>query len=77
MESVEIYSKLHDVFDDDEIVVHPNLTANDVDGWDSLRHVRLLLTVEQAFGIKFSASEAIKLNNVGDLANLVQSKIKS
>jgi len=81
VESVEIYSKLnnvfHDVFDDDEIVVHPNLTADDVDGWDSLRHVRLLLTVEQTFGVKFSASEAIKLNNVGDLANLVQSKIKS
>lgn len=80
METIEIYSKLndifHDVFDDDEIVVHPHLTANDVDGWDSLKHVRLLLTVEQAFGVKFSASEAIKLNNVGELAKLVQSKIE-
>jgi acyl carrier protein len=81
MESAEIYQKLndvfHDVFDDDEIVVHPNLTANDVDGWDSLRHVRLLLTVEQTFGVKFSASEAIRLNNVGDLAQLVESKMQS
>jgi acyl carrier protein len=81
MESAEIYRKLNDVFrdvfDDDEIVVHGDLTANDVDGWDSLRHVRLLLTVERTFGVKFSASEAIRLNNVGDLAQLVQSKIQS
>lgn len=81
MESVEIYRKLndifHDVFDDDEIVVHPDLTAKDVDGWDSLKHVRLLLTTEQVFGIKFSASEAIKLNNVGELAKLIQSKTET
>jgi acyl carrier protein len=80
MENVEIYKKLNDVFRDvfdDEIVVHPQLTANDVDGWDSLKHVRLLLTVERAFGVKFSASEAIKLNNVGELAKLIHSKVQS
>ena len=63
-----------DVFDDDSIVIKPELTADDIDEWDSVSHVRLLLTVERAFGIRFSAAEAGRLKNVGDLASLVQSK---
>jgi acyl carrier protein len=75
----EIYRKLnqvfHDVFGDDQIVVSPELTARDVSGWDSLRHVRLMLTVERAFGIKFSAYEVNKLKHVGQLGNLIQRKL--
>jgi acyl carrier protein len=73
-----VYAKLetvfHDVFDDDQIVLTPQLSANDVDGWDSLKHVRLLLTLERTFLIRFSASEIGRLKNVGDLAALIQSK---
>ena len=73
-----MYEKLteifHDVFDDDEIVLHPGLTAAEVDGWDSLKHIRLILSIERAFGVKFSASEVGHLNNVGDLADLVLAK---
>ena len=64
-----------DVFDDDSIVLRPDLAASDVDGWDSLAHVRLLLTVERKFGIKFNAVEAGKLKNVGELADLIESKL--
>lgn len=78
MESEAVYSKLsdvfHDVFDDDEIILSPQLSADDVDGWDSLKHVRLLLTVERTFRIKFSTSEIGRLKNVGDLAALIESK---
>lgn len=78
MQSVQIYEKLtdifHNVFDDDSIVVTPKLTAADVDEWDSLSHIRLVLTVEKAFGIKFSASEIGKLKNVGEFADLIQTK---
>jgi len=78
MESGEIYKKLNtvfeDVFDDDSIVVRPELSADDVDGWDSLTHIRLILTVEKAFQVKFSASEIAKLKNVGGLAELIRSK---
>jgi acyl carrier protein len=73
-----VYAKLtgvfHDVFDDDEIVLTPQLSATDVDGWDSLKHVRLLLTIERTFKIKFSVSEIGRLKNVGDLATLIESK---
>jgi acyl carrier protein len=64
----------HDVFDDESIKVTPELTAKDVDGWDSLTHIRLILTVEKAFKIKFSTSEIGKLENVGDLAKLIKAR---
>ena len=63
------------VFGDDTLVVAPTLTAKDVPGWDSLRNIRLMLTVERAYGVRFSASEIGKLQNVGDLARLVQAKL--
>ena len=79
METAEIYQKLdgifRNVFDDDTIVVRSELTAADVDEWDSLSHIRLILTIEKAFRIKFSASEIGKLKNVGEFADLIRSKV--
>lgn len=78
MEIEEIYKRFttifRDVFDDETLVISPALTAKDVPGWDSLRNIRLMLTVEKAYGIRLTASEIGKLQNVGDLARLVQSK---
>ncbi|MBB5315607.1 acyl carrier protein [Tunturibacter empetritectus] len=79
MESTEIYDRLtkvfREVFDDDEIVARPDLTASDVEEWDSLKHVRLILSVENAFKVRFSASEVSNLKNVADLAKVIQSKV--
>ncbi len=79
MDEQQIYARLaeifEDVFDDDSIQVTPDLSAKDVDGWDSLSHIRLILTVEKAFKIKFSTSEIGKLENVGDLAALIKARI--
>jgi acyl carrier protein len=78
MSTDAIYAKLtdvfHDVFDDDSIVVTPELNADDVDEWDSLAHVRLVLAVEKKFGLKFSAAEVARLKNVGEFATLIQTK---
>jgi acyl carrier protein len=78
MDESEIYTKLLDIFKDvfDEDVIHltPELTANDVDGWDSLAHIRLILTIERAFKIKFSTSEIGKLENVGHLVGLIKAR---
>ena len=63
-----------DVFDDDTIVLRPELTAHDVKGWDSLTHLRLLLSIERKLHIKFSASEVGGLKSVGDLVALINSK---
>lgn len=78
MNEGEIYTRLtgvfHDVFDDDSLIVTPELSAKDVDGWDSLAHIRLLLTVERAFKVKFSTIEISKLENVGSLVNLIAAR---
>jgi acyl carrier protein len=76
-DTAQIYSKLSDVFCsvfDDDIVLSPELTAHDIEGWDSLTHMRLIITVQQAFDIKFSAAEVGGLENVGDMVKLIQSK---
>lgn len=62
------------VFDEDSIAVTPELSAKDVDGWDSLTHIRLMLTVEKYFKIKLSAPEIGKLANVGDLVALIKAR---
>jgi acyl carrier protein len=78
VEESQIYTKLaiifEDVFDDDSIRVSPELTAKDVDGWDSLAHIRLMLAVEKAFGVKFSNSEINKLQSVGELVELIRAR---
>ena len=52
----------------------PDLSAKDVDGWDSLTHIRVILTVEKAFKIKFFTSEIGKLENVGELVKLIKAR---
>jgi acyl carrier protein len=78
MQTAEIYERLtavlRNVFDDDSLVARPGLTAAEVEDWDSLSHIRLMLSVERAFGIKFSAAEVGRLKNVGELAGLIQTK---
>jgi acyl carrier protein len=76
---VDVYDKLtavlRDTFDDDDIVATPELKAADVDGWDSLAHVRLMLTIEREFGVKFKAAEINTFKNIGDLAACITSKL--
>jgi acyl carrier protein len=62
------------VFDEDSIQLTPQLSVKDVDGWDSLTHIRLMLTVEKAFKIEFTSSEIGKLENVGDLVGLIKTR---
>ena len=79
METAAIYDKmtaiLREVFDDDALVAREDLTAKQVEGWDSLAHIRLVLSVEKAFKIKFSAAEVGKLKNVGEFVSLIKSKL--
>ena len=63
------------VFDDDSIQVYPEMTANDVDGWDSLSHVNLIIAIETNFGVKFTQKELLKQKNVGDLMADIDRKL--
>ena len=71
----QIYAKLteifRDVFDDDCLQVTPELTAADLDEWDSLNHIRLVVSVERVFGLRFSAAQVGRLKNVGEFVALI------
>ena len=64
-----------EVFDDDDIKITPEMTANDVDGWDSLSHVNLIVAIETKFNIRFNQKELLTFKNVGDLLNCTRNKI--
>lgn len=70
---------LREVFGDDTIVVHEGTTANDVDGWDSLMHINLVIAVEKRFGVKFATAEIALLKsegqNIGTFCQLLSRKL--
>jgi acyl carrier protein len=66
-----------EVFDDDDITLTPEMTADDVDGWDSLSHVNLIVTIETRFNIKFSQKELLIFKNVGGLMASIESKLSA
>lgn len=75
MTDSEIFRRLtdifHDVFDNDDIELTPDMTAEDVDEWDSLSHIRLIVAAEKEFGVSFSSSEVANLENVGQFVALI------
>jgi acyl carrier protein len=79
MQQTEIYTRLtkifHDVLDDESIVLTPELTADQVEGWDSFNHINLIVATEGAFKIKFQTSELESMKNVGQLVELIQKKV--
>jgi acyl carrier protein len=64
-----------EVFDDDSIVITRQTTANDIDAWDSLSHMNMVMAVELKFGIRFALGELQTLKNVGDLIDLTEKKL--
>jgi len=79
MQSAEIYAQLtvifHDLFEDNTLVLTPQLTAAAVPEWDSFNHINLIVAVEQRFKIKFQTAELEQLHTVGHLATLIQQKL--
>mgnify|MGYP003332968939 CR=1 FL=1 len=76
----EIFARLHDVFlevFDLDVNLEDATTADDVEGWDSVSHIRLILTVEKEFAVRFAAAEVGMLGNVGELVDLIAAKIGS
>lgn len=73
-----IYQRLtplfQDVFDNDDVVPNAAMTAEDVDEWDSLSHIRLIVAIEKEFAVKFTTGEVVGFANVGDLVRLLKEK---
>jgi acyl carrier protein len=79
MTEPELYAGLNDIFrqvlDDGTIALRPEMTAEDVAGWDSMNHIFIVVEIEKRFGIKFHAAEMEELKNVGELTALVRQKV--
>ncbi|HEY3909055.1 MAG TPA: acyl carrier protein [Stellaceae bacterium] len=63
-----------DTFDDPSIQIRDSMTAADIDDWDSLQHIVLVLAVEREFGVKLNPAEVGKLENVGKMIDLLLAK---
>ena len=70
----ELEATLREVFDDAALRVTEATTANDVDGWDSLSHVNVIVAVEARFGVRFTPREALTFRNVGDMARAIDAR---
>lgn len=59
------------VFDDEDITVDRDTTADDIEDWDSLEHIRLIAAVEREFGVKFTMKEVSSMKNVGEMMDII------
>jgi acyl carrier protein len=79
MDQREIYQRLTKIFiqvlGDEQMVLKPATTAEDVPGWDSFNHVNIIVGAEMEFGVKFNASELEDLKNVGDFVALIEKRL--
>lgn len=79
MERAEIFSQIQtifeDILDDEVITLGETTTADDVEGWDSLTHIQLVVAVEKHFKVKFKSKEILSWKNVGEMVDCIASKI--
>lgn len=79
MKKTEILAQVQeifrDVFDDEKMVLAYETAANDMDGWDSLTHIRLIVAIEKHFKIKYASNEIFSWKNVGEMLDCIQSKL--
>lgn len=80
MKREEIFAALdqvfQEVFDDEGIHVKDTTTANDIEDWDSLEHINLVVAIEKRFGMKFSMGEVTGMKNVGEMVDIIMERKK-
>lgn len=80
MEKDQVLSQLQEIFrdtlDDQGVVLNYDTTANDVEGWDSLTHIHLVVSIERHFKLRFTAKEIQGWKNIGELSEGIISKLK-
>ncbi len=74
----DLESVFRRLFDDDELILTDDMSAEDVDGWDSMAHINLIIAVEKRFNVKFAASEIAELGKrgqtVGSMIRMLETK---
>ena len=73
---VKVIDIFKDVFDEDDIIINRGSNAENVEDWDSLNHIMLIVEIEKCFDIKFDSSEIAKYSNVGEMCDAIALKQK-
>lgn len=80
MDADQVIKEINDIFidvlDEDEIVLTKDTIADDLEDWDSLTHVQLVVAIEKYFKMKFTSSEIRNFRNVGEMCDSILDKIK-
>lgn len=80
MEEKAILSKLQEVFcdvlDNEDIILSSESSAEEIEEWDSLSNIQLIVSIEHEFGVRFSSTEIVSWKNVGDIVLSIKNKIK-
>lgn len=78
MERIEIFEKLNEIFVDvldlDEVELTDEISANDIEEWDSLSHIQLIVAIEKEFKVKFTSKEIMSWKNVGEMVDCILAK---
>ena len=71
----KIQDIFRDVFDDEELVVEDSTSSDDIEEWDSLSHIQLVVAVEKTFGLKLTSKEILSWEDVGEMADPIYAKL--
>jgi acyl carrier protein len=69
--AIRLTEIMRNIFDEDDVEYRDSLTADDVEGWDSLSHVRFMVAVENSFGLRFTSGEMDSFKNAGELLDVI------
>ncbi len=72
----ELQEIFRDIFDDEELVISDQTTADDIEDWDSLTHMQLIAEIEEKYSIRFTTAEIKKAANVGEFIDIIAGKLK-
>lgn len=79
MQVEEIIKQVNDIFidvlDNNDIIVKSATTSDDIEEWDSLNHIQLVVAIEKHFKIRFTAAEIVNFSNVGEMCEAIKIKI--
>ena len=73
----DLQSVFREIFDDYSIVIFDEMTANDIEEWDSLMHIQLLLTIEKRFNVTFKIEDVMEIQNVGQFVDYLTEEVGS
>lgn len=65
-----------DVFDDEDLIITDSTNSDDIEDWDSLEHISLIISMEKEFNLKFDIKEVNKLENVGQMVDMIREKLE-